>query len=347
MNNVVVIIPAYKPDEKIMMDFIKQLVKEFKNVIIVDDGSGESYRGFFKSFEKMGCVLLKHNVNLGKGRAIKNAFNYCLNLDIPFIGTVTADCDGQHSVEDIKKCANALSKNPDHLIIGTRNFDEEQVPFKSRYGNKITRSMFSIFVGLKITDTQTGLRAFGINTMKEFLNVLGERYEYETNMLIACKEKEIPITEVFIKTIYINNNETSHFNPIRDSILIYKLFIKYIFASVSSFVIDILLFMLLLKFIPIFQFGIITHIVLATIFARICSSIYNFKINEKLVFKNKGNNALFKYFCLVIVQMFVSAFVVSGLFRVTHMNTTLLKIAVDLIIFVVNFVIQREWIFKR
>ena len=347
MKEVVIIIPAYKPDKKIMKDFMLKLTSSFDNIVIVDDGSGEDYRSFFGEFESKGLTVLRNHINLGKGRAMKYAFNYCLNTYENMVGTVTADCDGQHSVEDIKKCAKSLLKNPDSLVIGTRNFDLENVPFKSRYGNKITRSMFSIFVGIKITDTQSGLRAFGVSTMKKFLDIAGERYEYETNMLIACKEKEINIEEVPIKTIYIGQNETSHFNPIKDSILIYKLFIKYIVASLSSFLVDILLFTLILSLLPEINLGIITSIVLASILARIASSIYNFKINEKLVFKNKSKNSLIKYFILVIVQMFVSAFVVSGLFKMTHLNSTVLKIIVDLIIFVINFLIQREWVFKN
>lgn len=244
MEDIIVIIPAYKPNEKIMLEFMDKLQKECSNIIIVDDGSGEEYKTFFKNFEEKGIPVLKHNVNLGKGRAMKTAFNYCLNHYENIIGTITADCDGQHSIKDIKKCAKALEKNPDKLILGTRNFDEKQVPFKSRYGNKLTRTMFSLFVGIKITDTQSGLRGFGYKTMQEFLNVAGERYEYETNMLIACKEKQIDIEEVPIETIYINKNETSHFNPVKDSILIYKLFLKYIFSALSSFAIDILLLLL-------------------------------------------------------------------------------------------------------
>ncbi len=347
MKDIVVIIPAYKPNEKIMLEFMEKLQKECQNIVIVDDGSGEEYKTFFKSFEKKGIPVLKHNVNLGKGRAMKTAFNYCLNHYENIIGAITADCDGQHSIKDIKKCAKALEKNPDKLILGTRNFDEKQVPFKSRYGNKLTRTMFSLFVGIKITDTQSGLRGFGYKTMQKFLNVAGERYEYETNMLIACKEKQIDVMEVPIETIYINKNETSHFNPVKDSLLIYKLFLKYIFSALSSFVIDILLFTILVKALPNIQIGIITTIVIATILARICSSIYNFKINEKLVFQNKTKSSMYKYFFLVIIQMFFSAFVVSFLCNKIKWNVTIIKILVDIVLFVMNFIIQREWVFKK
>ena len=207
--------------------------------------------------------------------------------------------------------------------------------------------MFRAFVGIKITDTQSGLRAFGKEAMQMFLTTSGERYEYETNMLIACKEKEIEIAEVPIKTIYINNNELSHFHPFRDSILIYKLFLKYILSAVSSFFVDIVLFMLFMHILPNIELGIFTTIVLASILARICSSAYNFAINAQVVFKNKGKNSIVKYFTLVAIQMFISAFLVSEIFKVTNLNSTTLKIGVDLLIFIANFIIQREWVFKN
>lgn len=347
MDDIVIIIPAYKPDKEIMLEFIKKVEENFKNIVVVNDGSGEEYNEFFKSLQDKGIVVLKHNINLGKGRGIKTAFNYVLNAYPNIIGTVTADCDGQHYIEDIIKCAEKLKKDPTKLVIGYRNFNEEQVPFRSRTGNKITRWIFSTFVGIKITDTQSGLRAFGINTMKKFLPVSGERYEYETNMLIECKEKQIEIAEVPISTVYIRNNALSHFDAIKDSIKIYKLFIKYIIASLSSFMLDILLFTIFVGLLPEINFIGVTQIVVATIIARIISSIYNFAINSKVVFKNKNDNSIIKYFLLCIVQMFISAFIVSELFKILQINSTLIKIIVDAVIFIANFIIQREWVFKK
>ena len=347
MNEIAVIIPAYKPHEKIMNDFMEELKRNFKNIVIVDDGSGKEYEPFFKKFEEMNIPVLRHHVNMGKGRAIKTAFNYCLNTYPHLLGTITADCDGQHTVSDITKCIEKLKENPQKLVIGTRNFDAENVPFKSRYGNKITRNMFTAFIGIKITDTQSGLRAFGVDAMKEFLTIAGERYEYETNMLIACKEHEIEIAEVPIDTIYINNNELSHFHPFRDAFLIYKLFLKYVLAAVSSFFVDILLFSLFMHILPNINLGILTTIVIATILARIFSSTYNFTINAKVVFKNKGKNSMIKYFTLVVIQMFISAFLVSEIFKATNLNSITLKIGVDILIFIANFIIQREWVFKN
>ena len=347
MDDIVIIIPSYKPEKETMMGFIEKVKNKFKNIIVVDDGSGTEYRDFFENLQNQGIVVLRHYINFGKGRGIKTAFNHVLNNYPDVLGVVTADCDGQHYIEDIIKCAEKLRENPEKLVIGYRNFDEKQVPLRSRFGNKITRGVFNTFVGIKITDTQSGLRAFGKNTMETFLKTVGERYEYETNMLIDCKEKEIEISEVPISTVYIKNNSGSHFNPIKDSIIIYKLFAKYIISSLSSFIVDILLFSLFVSLLPKISLHGITEIVVATILARIISATYNFIINSKVVFKNQNKSSIIKYFVLCVVQMFISAFAVSELFKLLHINSTLIKVIVDTIIFIINFVIQREWVFKK
>lgn len=347
MDDIVIIIPSYKPNREIMMEFIQKVKNNFKNIVVVDDGSGREYEKFFEYLQDEGITVLKHYINFGKGRGIKTAFNYVLNNYPNIIGTVTADCDGQHYIEDIIKCAEKLKENPEKLVIGYRNFDEKQVPFRSRFGNKITRGVFNTFVGIKITDTQSGLRAFGRKAMETFLTTSGERYEYETNMLIDCKEKDIEIAEVPISTVYIRNNEGSHFNPIKDSVIIYKVFAKYIISSLSSFILDILLYTAFVKLLPEFKNNVINEIVVATVIARIISAAYNFVLNSKVVFKNKNKDSIIKYFILCGVQMFISAFAVSKLFELLHINSTLIKVIVDTIIFIVNFVIQREWVFKK
>ena len=347
MEDIVIIIPSYKPEKEIMMEFIKKVKDNYTTVIVVDDGSGNEYKKFFEEIENHKITVLRHYENLGKGRAIKTAFNYVLNTYKNITGVVTADCDGQHHIEDIIKCAEKLKQDSKKLVIGSRDFNGSHVPKRSKFGNKLTIAILSAFVGIKITDTQSGLRAYGIDTMKRFLRVSGERYEYETNMLIDCKESNIEIAEVPISTIYINNNSSSHFNPIKDSIIIYKIFIKYIIASLSSFILDILLFSLLIKIFPHFKVGIITNIVVVTILSRIVSSTYNFIINAKIVFKNANKKSIIKYFILVIAQMFISAFVVSELFLLLHISATIIKVVIDTIIFIMNFIIQREWVFKN
>ena len=344
-QDVIVVIPTLNPNEKIMDEFITKLKKIFSNILVVDDGCRESSRKYLKSLEKDGIKLITNYINYGKGRALKYALNHVLNEYPKCKAIVTADCDGQHSPEDILKVANKVKKHPNAYVLGCRDFNQSNVPFKSRYGNIITRNIFKIFIGIKITDTQTGLRGMSPEVAKMFLDTKGERFEYETNTLIDCKEKDIPIVEEKIETIYINDNSESHFNPLKDSIRIYKLFVKYIISAISSFILDILLFALFMKVLPD---GIKYRIITSTIIARVISSLYNFIINSKIVFKKCEKSSIVKYFILVIVQMFASGFIVDALCKnVFTFNPTLVKVIVDSVIFVVNFFVQREWVFKK
>lgn len=341
MKDIFVIVPTLNPNEEIFQTFLDELLKSFDNVLVYDDGCREEYNSFFKKIEKKGVIVLHHYVNLGKGRAMKDAFNYILNEYPNIKGVVTADSDGQHSVKDIKKCAKAVLEHQDSLILGCRNFNEKHVPRRNRFGNKTTRSVLKIFCGVGVSDTQTGLRGLSREVMAKFMTTSGDRFEYETNQLIDTISKNVPIYEVPIETIYVNGNTESHFNPIKDSVAIYKMFIKYIFASASAFIVDILLFALFSKILKIPH-----NIFIATILARIISSIYNYTVNANMVFKNKNKSSLIKYAILVVVQMCVSGLAVEAICNLLNVaNPVPIKIIVDIIIFIVNFIVQREFIF--
>ena len=208
--------------------------------------------------------------------------------------------------------------------------------------------MFRLLVGLKITDTQTGLRAIPTRFMKTLLATAGERFEFESNMLIDTKEAEVPIVEVPIKTVYIEENRTSHFNPIRDSIRIYAIFGKFLFSSLSSSVVDLLFFTLfcgLLRGRVSFD-----YIVGATVMARVISACYNYLLNYRVVFKSKADHrgAALRYFCLAVVQMGISALLVSRFYRLLPGGSELLvKIPVDVLLFFVSFQIQRVFVYKK
>lgn len=346
MDDIVVIIPAFNPDKKLMTEFVKGVTEEFKNIIIINDGSKSEFKIFFAELALLPNIcMISHCINLGKGQALKTAINYAITNFPNCKAIVTADCDGQHTVTDIKNCAKKALRHPKKLILGCRDFNKDDVPPRSKFGNKITRNVFKLFIGLKITDTQTGLRAMSYKLATVFLETKGSRYEYETNVLIDCKAKDIEILEVPIQTIYIDSNATSHFNPLKDSFSIYKNFAKYIISSLSSFLIDIILFTIFLSILN--NNNVDNSILISTICARIISSFYNFVINAKLVFKKMNNKSLIKYVFLVIIQMFSSGFIVSILSKFIPISATILKIIVDLFIFIINFILQREWIFKK
>lgn len=332
-----------------MINLIKNLrSNKFEHIIVVNDGSTAKYDSYFElAKNQYHCHVLSHYVNLGKGRALKTAFNYILNTFPNHVGVVTVDADGQHSLEDIIKCSNTLMEYPTDLIMGCRDFSAENIPFRSRFGNIMTRNVFKFLCGVSVTDTQTGLRAIPRDYLKTLMNVSGERFEFEMNMLIDSKQNQINIKEVPIQTIYLEENKSSHFNPLIDSLKIYSVFLKFILSSFASFIIDISLFTLFISLLK----GMtgINYIMIATVLARIISSVANFMVNKNTVFNLKDNSlsTAIKYYCLCLIQMFISGVGVTYLFKVSGMNEVGLKLIVDVLLFLLSFQIQREWVFKR
>lgn len=347
-KDVVIIVPAYNPEIDSMLDFLAKMKDTFNNVVIVNDGGGKELHDFFQGLKDEGYDVISHSVRLGKGRALKSAINHALEKYPDTIGVITTHCNGVYSVRNLKRVAEEMRKDPHSLIIGSRNFDEKEMSWINKIHAKLTRSIFSAFVGVNISDSQSGLRAFGRSVMMEMLQVNGEKYDYETNMIIHCKEEGIKIVETPITTIGTVSEAFRHYDPIVDSIGIYKIFFKFVITALSSFFIDISLFSLFVLVLPEIHIGIITRIVVATVIARIISSLYNFLVNSRVVFKKKeSTSTIIKYYLLVVVQMFVSAFAVSNIFDMLGINATFLKLMVDTVIFLVNFYIQREWIFRK
>jgi glycosyltransferase involved in cell wall biosynthesis len=226
-TDITVIIPTYNPDNK-LVKLVEGLTEAgFGRIVVVNDGSKSQCQKYFDKVRKLGVYVINHKVNKGKGRALKTAFQYCINDD-KCIGVITVDGDGQHLVKDIYACAQAML-NEDRVIIGTRDFDSHEVPFRSRFGNSLTRFVFRVLCGIRISDTQTGLRAIPKRYLRRLASYQGERYEYETNMLLMMKKDNIKWSEVMISTVYLQDNESSHFNPIKDSWKIYKIIFKHRF----------------------------------------------------------------------------------------------------------------------
>ena len=235
-DKIVIVIPSYEPDKR-LVDLCADLYdKGWRNALIVDDGSGPSYRHLFAEVHRrFGYPVFVHSVNRGKGRALKDAFREIPGLFPDAIGCVTADSDGQHTPEDIDKCAQALLENPEELILGCRKFGGDDVPWKSRIGNELTIRVLGAVCGVHVSDTQTGLRAIPLSYMQTLLEVPGERFDFETNMLIYARET-VRIREVPIRTVYQQGEErVTHFRPVRDSVQIYSLFLKYLFRRLSRF----------------------------------------------------------------------------------------------------------------
>lgn len=222
---IVPIIPALNPDNK-LIKLVKELDKDYKDIIIVNDGS-ESDKIFNELKKIKGCVILTHEVNKGKGEALKTAYTYYLDkLSKKYLGVICLDADGQHLVSDTIKMSELVEKE-DKFVLGTRLFNTKETPFRNKLGNRITSRVFKWIYKVYIKDTQTGLRAIPNRLLKDMLEVEGSRFEYELNVLIKLVKMNEKIVEYDIKTVYLkDSNKGSHFNVFKDSYRIYKIMFK-------------------------------------------------------------------------------------------------------------------------
>lgn len=351
--NVTVIIPTYNPSDK-LITVINGLVETgFSSIIVIDDGSREDCQRVFGEAEKIPeCTVLHHDVNRGKGRGLKTGFNYVLENLPDCEGVVTTDDDGQHTPADILRCAERMLECG-KAVLGARDFSGEEVPPKSKFGNNATRIVFRLLCGIKITDTQTGLRAIPRSYLQPFTEIKGERFEYETNMLLEMKRLALDFEEIKIDTIYMDGNSGTHFNPLTDSVKIYAQILKYAASSLICSLIDIAVFTLI-NMLTANAFGDngSLRILVATVGARVVSSLTNYLVNKKTVFRSgKSTGRTFvRYYILCIAQMAVSYLVVNGivmLFKIPkNLLQSLVKIITDTVLFFVSYGIQRDWVYS-
>ena len=350
LSDIAVIIPSYKPDDRLTGTLRGILVAGFRDIIVVDDGGGDEYAHFFKEAEELGCTVLRHEVNRGKGAALKTAFSFFAEKRMNFAGAVTADADGQHLPEDIAAIA-ARMKETGKVILGSRDFSDPQVPFKSRFGNKCSSLIFRLFVGMRIHDTQTGLRAIPKQYVHEMLEVKGDRYDYETRVLFLMKQNNIPFLEEIISTVYIDGNSSSHFRPVLDSLRIYSMILAFAFSSLFSALADNLFYYICLRLISSPSTAPSDHIV-STVIARVLSSLINYALNAKTVFGGKmDRRTISRYFILAAAQITVSAglvWIVKSALSITSPELqTVAKMFVDTVLFFFSFRIQHNWVFQE
>ena len=336
-----IIIPSYRPESS-LVKFVKALSEHFSEILVVDDGGRKDYKAIFDEIRNMGCAVLIHSVNQGKGRALKTAFNHCYLTAGHDKGVITVDGDGQHRVEDIVRLAEEMEKHPGDVVLGCRSFSGTNIPLRSRFGNNFSRLVYRWACGLKVSDTQTGLRGIPYNCLPLCCQIAGEKYEYETNMLLAFKDNGVNIREISIQTVYENKNESSHFNPIKDSIRIYAVIIKYTLSSLLASIVDYIVFGLILSA------G--SSIIAATYTARAISCVINFTVNKRVVFARKGHIVpqIIKYAILAIVSGGISGTAITFLTGVWNgVPPIIIKIPVEVILYFFNYEVQRVIVFAE
>ena len=338
LDAVVVLIPAYQPGEPLVESVNGLLASGVSRIVVVNDGSSSGIEVFEQLRHIPGCEIVEHSVNLGKGRALKSGFNHIYLRHRDCRRVVTADADGQHTVKDIVQVATASLAQDSSLMIGARSFSKD-VPLRSLIGNVISRHILRIVTGLKLADTQSGLRAIPMGLMPHLMRLEGEQYEYEMNMLLSMRDMRFSIRETPITTVYLENNRSSHFNPIFDSMKIYFLLLRFAFTSLCTSGIDQLLFFVAWKS------GL--SIAASMVAGRLGSSIFNLSMNRQFVFKSSGRfgEILFKYYAAMALAGVVAFSLIKFLTATFGWPVPLAKVVVETALFLISFLINRDFIF--
>jgi putative flippase GtrA len=335
----VILVPAYEPDRR-LVELVQSLMAAQSRhpIVIVDDGSGPQHSDVFAEAATAGCDVIGHTTNRGKGYALRAGFSHILKA-YPGHDVVCADCDGQHTMPDIARVATALGDNPHGIVLGSRQLSGD-VPARSRFGNVLTRYAFFAVTRQRLHDTQTGLRAYPAERLDWLLSIEGDRFEYELNSLLAARKAGIGVIEVPISTIYLDGNKSSHFEPIRDSIRIYRPLVAYSLSSLAAFGID---------------FGVLLAMMAATdrlavsvATARVVSASFNFAINRRLVFKADSDRAQSarRYFALAL-GIVVANYGLMRLLTGLGVGLIVSKLIVESTLFVVSFNVQRHLVFSK
>ena len=355
----IVLVPAYEPDRR-LVTLVTRLVRggATDRVVVVDDGSGPGYAPVFDAVRAVpGTTVLTHAVNRGKGAALRTGLAFVVE-HLPGQDVVCADCDGQHTPDDVTAVARrlraddgpvtlpdgsgVLEQTPERpMVLGARRFSGH-VPLRSRFGNAVTRELFAIATGRRVQDTQTGLRGYPASMLPWLLTVPGDRFEYELNLLVRATEVPYRIAEIEIATIYLDGNASSHFRPVADSARVYAPLLRFAASSFSAFLVDLVGLLAI--------FAATGSLLAAVVGARLLSSTVNFLVNRYLVFRHgrerRLGSAAVRYYVLAAALLGASY---ASLWVLTAATVPLAvaKVLSEAALFVVSYAVQRAFVFGR
>ncbi len=334
----IVLIPAYEPTPRLV-----RLIRELRldgpklSVLVVDDGSGPDYKDTFSAARAMGCDVIGYEHNRGKGHALKHGLAH-IARQRPGCNVVTADADGQHLVDDILAVGDRLDELEETIILGSRDFSGA-VPPRSRLGNAVTRFAFAISTGHRLSDTQTGLRGYPSSLLAWLQTIEGERFEYEINVLLHAVESGQDIQEHPIATVYLESNRSSHFRPLVDSAKVYAPLLRFSLSSLAAFLLDFALVLALQ--------AATGNLLVAVVGARMCSSVFNFLMNRRLVFRARSEfrRSLVGYFSLAGVILAANYALMALLNGLLMIPLVVAKVSTEIVLFLASYLAQKRIVF--
>jgi len=335
-----VLIPSYEPNARLAM-----LVAELRaadprlGILVVDDGSGERFASVFDRAELAGAVVIRHERNRGKGAALRTGLAW-IRDHAHGHAVVTADADGQHTVRDILAVAERTDPESSRLVLGCRAFDAE-VPLRSRAGNAFARRLFRLAAGWSLSDTQTGLRGVPPTMIDWLLEVPGDRFEYEQRVLLGLSRAGFDAVEVRIETVYLEQNESSHFRPVIDSLRVMAPMLTFATSSLAGFLIDAA---------ALFVLQALTGALIPSIIgARVISASANFALNRRVVFLRRGRDHLARHIISYgILAAILLASNIAWMSFLTGIGLPLLlaKVVTELALFALSFRAQKNAVFS-
>ncbi|MFT4235569.1 MAG: bifunctional glycosyltransferase family 2/GtrA family protein [Microbacterium sp.] len=340
----VIVIPSLDPSHR-LLDLVDELraLDGSLEIVVVDDGSGPAAVPIFSMLQNSGVTVLSHGRNRGKGAALRTAFRY-VQRTWPDSVVVTADSDGQHTPADILHVVHETERaETQSLVLGVRSFTADDIPWRSRIGNNVSVRLFSSAIGERVTDTQTGLRGFTPDIVPWAIDLPGDRFEYEAIMLLGTRRAGIQLQQVPIETVYLEQNHSSHFRPLRDSARVVAPLVSYIGSSLLAFVIDAALLWLF--------FTTTGWLAASIVAARVISASVNFAVNRELVFGRFRTHAplrveLSKY-AVTAAAILCANIALMELAARVGIHLVIAKIITEATLWIIGYAVQRVWVFAR
>lgn len=206
-----VVIPTYN-NEQTLATVISHVAVYTGHIIVVNDGSTDNTPSIIASFPAVQSISYLKNV--GKGWALRKAFEYAAAKGYDF--AITIDSDGQHFAKDLPVFIDKLEQERNAIIIGARNMDQESVPGGSSFGNKFSNFWFKLETGINSPDTQSGYRLYPIHALKN-MRFFTLKYEFEIEVLVRAAWKGIAVLSVPVTVYYApRESRISHFRPYKD-----------------------------------------------------------------------------------------------------------------------------------
>lgn len=209
------VIPTYN-NAATIRDVVERTLKQsLDGVLVIDDGSTDcNVTGKLSGIDAV--TIIKHERNMGKGKALQTALAYLNALNVTYM--ITLDGDAQHYPEDIANFLPSLAQDDHSIVIGARDFSEKHIPASSNFGRKFSNFWIKIETGCKVEDAQSGFRAYPVKYISQ-LRFLSSYYNFEIEVLVRASWAGITLKNIPIRVWYPENpkDRVSSFRPFLDN----------------------------------------------------------------------------------------------------------------------------------